>query len=91
MGLPLPKAGVFAHFQADIVSRNIAASAKGVSSKYEFEGDGYCFIELGDSRAGYAKGNFYVKPAPVVKLKNPSRFRHWGKVIFEKWWLWKWF
>jgi sulfide:quinone oxidoreductase len=91
VGLPLPKAGVFAHFQADIVSRNIAASVNGVSSKKEFDGDGYCFIELGDGRAGYAKGNFYAEPGPVVKMKKPSRFRHWGKVLFERWWLRKWF
>jgi sulfide:quinone oxidoreductase len=91
VGLPLPKAGVFAHFQADIVSQNIAASVNGVSSKKEFDGDGYCFIELGDGRAGYAKGNFYAEPSPVVKMKKPSRFRHWGKVLFERWWLRKWF
>jgi sulfide:quinone oxidoreductase len=91
VGLPLPKAGVFAHFQADIVSRNVAAHVRGVSSKKVFDGDGYCFIELGDGRAGYAKGNFYAEPSPVVKLKKPSRFRHWGKVLFERWWLRKWF
>ncbi len=26
-----------------------------------------------------------------VKMKRPSRFRHWVKVRFEKWWLRKWF
>lgn len=91
VGLPLPKAGVFAHFQADVVAHNIAAGIKGVSSKKEFDGKGSCFIELGDGRAGYASGNFYTEPKPTVKLKNPSRFRHWEKVRFEKWWLRKWF
>ena len=91
VGLPLPKAGVFAHFQADVVAHNIAAGIKGVSSKKEFDGKGSCFIELGDGRAGYASGNFYTEPKPMVKLKNPSRFRHWEKVRFEKWWLRKWF
>ena len=91
VGKPLPKAGVFAHFQADIVAYNIAAKIKGESSKKEFDGKGYCFIELGDGRAGYASGNFYKEPKPEVNLKKPSRFWHWGKVLFEKWWLWKWF
>jgi sulfide:quinone oxidoreductase len=91
VGLPLPKAGVFAHFQADVVTHNIVESTKGLTSKKEFDGRGYCFIELGDGRAGYASGNFYAEPKPVVKLKKPSRFRHWEKVRFEKWWLRKWF
>ena len=90
-GKPLPKAGVFAHFQADVIAHNIAAKIKGVSPDKEFNGKGYCFIELGDGRAGFASGNFYAEPEPVVNLKNPSRIWHWGKVLFEKWWLWKWF
>jgi sulfide:quinone oxidoreductase len=91
VGLPLPKAGVFAHLQADAVAHNIAESIKGHTPKKEFDGKGYCFIELGDGRAGYASGNFYAEPNPVVKLKTPSRYRHWGKVLFERWWLRKWF
>lgn len=90
-GKPLPKAGVFAHFQADVIAHNIAAKIKGVSPDKEFNGKGYCFIELGDGTAGYASGNFYAEPEPVVNLKNPSRIWHWGKILFEKWWLWKWF
>ena len=90
-GKPLPKAGVFAHFQADVIAHNIAAKIKGVSPDKEFNGKGYCFIELGDGTAGYASGNFYAEPEPVVNMKNPSRIWHWGKVLFEKWWLWKWF
>jgi hypothetical protein len=27
----------------------------------------------------------------VVNVKKPSVLWHWGKVLFEKWWLWKWF
>lgn len=41
--------------------------------------------------AAYAKGNFYAEPAPVVKMYKPGRLWHWGKVWFEKWWLWRWF
>ena len=91
MGKPLPKAGVFAHFQADVVAHSIEAKIKGISSTKEFDGKGACFIELGGGIAGYASGNFYVEPKPVVDLKKPSRLRHWQKVLFEKWWLRRWF
>jgi len=90
VGKPLPKAGVFAHYQADVVAHNIAAKINGRAKK-EFDGRGSCFLEIGNGKAGYASGNFYTKPKPVVKLRKPSRFWHWGKVVFEKWWLWRWF
>ena len=91
VGKPLPKAGVFAHAQAEVVAHNIAAHIIGSGASKSFNGEGSCFVELGDGKAAFAKGNFYTKPAPVVLLKKPSRFRHWQKVLFEKWWLWKWF
>ncbi|MBI5416727.1 NAD(P)/FAD-dependent oxidoreductase [Candidatus Poribacteria bacterium] len=90
-GRPLPKAGVFAHYQAEVVSHNIIAKINGISSKKEFDGRGYCFIEMGDGIAGYASGNFYADPKPLVNIKKPSGIWHIGKVLFEKWWLWKWF
>jgi glyoxylase-like metal-dependent hydrolase (beta-lactamase superfamily II) len=35
--------------------------------------------------------DFFAEPAPVVKM-YPARWRrHMGKVMFEKFWLWKWF
>ncbi len=90
-GKPLPKAGVFAHLEAEVVARNIAAKIKNQPAVNEFNGDGYCFVELGDGRAGFAKGNFYAEPAPAVSLYRPGRHWHIGKVLFEKWWFWKWF
>jgi len=91
VGKPLPKAGVFAHFQAEVVAQRITSQIEGVIPEKEFDGHGYCFIELGDGRAGYASGNFYNEPKPLVNIKKPSKIWHWGKVLFEKWWLWKWF
>ena len=90
-GKPLPKAGVFAHFEADAAAHNIAQRIKGGYGQKEFPGKGYCFIELGDHRAGYAGGDFYASPAPVVTAYRPSHLWHWGKILFEKWWMWKWF
>ena len=91
VGKPLPKAGIFAHYQADVVSHRIACNIKGITPKMKFDGSGSCFIELGDGRAGYASGNFYVDPKPVVNMKGPSVIWHWGKALLEKWWLWHWF
>ncbi len=89
--LMLPKAGVFAHSQAQVVAHNIAAEIKGMASMKGFDGQGQCFLELGGGKAGYATGNFYGEPAPTIDLRQPGRLWHWGKILFEKYWLWRWF
>jgi sulfide:quinone oxidoreductase len=91
MGKPLPKAGVFAHRQAEIVAANIAALWAGSGVRQTFDGHGECFLETGDGRAGFGTGNFYAEPVPQVALKGPNRFWHWGKVAFEWKWLQGWF
>ena len=90
-GKALPKAGVFAHAEAKTVARRIAAAAAGKTPEAVFNGKGYCWIELGDGRAGFAGGDFYAEPEPRVRMQRPSRPLHWGKVAFEKWWLYHWF
>ena len=90
-GKPLPKAGVFAHFEAEIAAKNIAADINGLKADKKYDGHAYCFLEVGHGKAGFAGGNFYAKPSPLVKMRNPGRIWHWGKVLFEKYWLWKWF
>jgi sulfide:quinone oxidoreductase len=92
-GKALPKAGVFAHAEAKVVARRIAGGANGADGKKSdavFDGKGYCWIELGDGRAGFAGGNFYAEPDPRIKMLRPGRTLHWGKVAFEKWWLHHW-
>jgi sulfide:quinone oxidoreductase len=85
--LMLPKAGVFAHYQAKIVSENIVNEILGKRERTEFTGEGACFIEIGSGMAGYGTGNFYSLPNPKVKMYKPSPFWHLGKVLFEKYWL----
>jgi sulfide:quinone oxidoreductase len=89
-GKALPKAGVFAHAEAKVVARRIAASVTGKSSDAAFDGKGYCWIELGDGRAGFAGGDFFAEPDPRIAMRRPGRTLHWGKVVFEKWWLHRW-
>jgi sulfide:quinone oxidoreductase len=89
-GKALPKAGVFAEGQADVVARNIAALIRGAAPAAAFGGEGACFVEMGDGRAGFATGNFYATPDPIVLLKTPGRRWHWAKVLFERTWFPRW-
>lgn len=91
MGRPLPKAGVFAHFQAETVAHNIAGKIAGQVPDKTFNGEGQCFLESGGGKAGYAGGNFYGSPLPVVKMKKTGYRWHWVKVMFEKYWFYKYF
>lgn len=87
MGRPLPKAGVFAHGQAEVVAHNIACQWTGKGEPRRFEGQGMCFIEAGSGRAGMGRGNFYAEPLPDVRLHQPSLLWHGAKVLYEKYWL----
>lgn len=89
MGRPLPKAGVFAHAQAEVVARNIAHAWTGKGASRQFTGQGMCFIETGDARAGIGKGDFYAEPTPRVDMRTPSLLWHAGKVLYEKYWLYR--
>lgn len=90
-GMMLPKAGVFAHNQAETIAHNIAAAIQGRPQQRRFTGQGYCFIEMGHGAAGLATGNFYADPKPALRMRSPGRLWHWGKVAFERWWLRHWF
>ena len=87
LGKPLPKAGVFAHRQADVVAENIAHEIAGTPAFARFDGHGECFIEIGDGKAGFGGGDFYAEPTPMVALRMPSWRWHLGKVWVEKTWL----
>ena len=91
LGKPLPKAGVFAHGEASVVARNIVRKITGKGKPAQFNGDGDCFIETGDGKAGFGRGNFFGEPLPRVKVHPPARRWHAAKVIFEKDWLRRWF
>jgi sulfide:quinone oxidoreductase len=92
-GKMLPKAGVFAHGQSSVVAHNILSEIKHYGERKEWKGDGSCFIETGFGKAAMAKGNFYAEPDPTVNIRWPriSRAWHWYKILFEKYWLSRWF
>jgi sulfide:quinone oxidoreductase len=87
LGKPLPKAGVFAHREGEVVARNIALAITGKGAPARFDGHGECFIETGDGKAGFGGGDFYAEPKPVVTLSGPSRRSHLAKIWLEKSWL----
>ena len=91
LGKPLPKAGVFAHAEAEVVAKNIVRAITGKGRPAAFDGLGECFIETGDGKAGFGKGDFYAEPVPEMKLHPPGRHWHAAKVLFEKDWLRRWF
>ena len=91
LGMPLPKAGVFAHREGEAVAKTITSQITGKGSPGTYEGDGECFIEVGGGKAGFGRGNFYGDPTPKITLHKPTRYWHAGKVLFEKNWFRQWF
>lgn len=89
-GMILPKAGVFAHAEAEVAAENIARAITGVRGDAEFDGHGSCFVEAGAGRAGMARGAFFASPAPAVTFRAPGRLWHFAKVGFERYWLRRW-
>ena len=87
----LPKAGVFAHRQAEIVSHNIVAEIKGRGTKKAYDGSGECFLMTGGNQAGFVSGKWFAKPHPDIKFYSPNRARYAERVLFEKYWMRQWF
>ena len=89
-GKLLPKAGVFAHAQANVVARRIADELAGRTPTATFSGRGACFLETGNGRAGYATGSFYHPEGPALRLHPPARRWHLAKIVVERYWLTRW-
>lgn len=89
MGRPLPKAGVFAGRQAEVVAKNLAAAWNGQPATARFDGHGMCFLETGNAMAGMGSGNFYAEPLPDVRMRFPNPFWHLSKLLYQKHWLWR--
>jgi sulfide:quinone oxidoreductase len=87
MGRPLPKAGVFAGGQAEVVAKNIASTWRGKPRTARFDGHGMCFVESGGGLAGMGSGNFYAEPLPDVRMRRPSRLWHLAKFLYQEAWL----
>lgn len=87
----LPKAGVFAHGEAEVVANNISVEIRGRGKVKAFDGSGSCFLMTGGAQAAYVKGTWFSTPRPSVKFSAPSRTSYMQRVLFEKYWLRHWF
>ena len=80
----LPKAGVFAEGQAQAVAGAIAADIAGQPLPHGFDGDGFCYVEVGDGMAAYGAGDFYAFPGPRVTLDMPNPQSRKAKEEYER-------
>lgn len=89
-GLPLPKAGLFAEREGEIVADRFASVVRGEPATATFDGSGACFIETGGGRASTISGDFFADP-PAVTLSEPSSELREEKERFEAERLARWF
>ncbi len=87
----LPKAGVFAHGEAEVVAKNLVDRISGKEKKKEWDGKGACFLEVGKGQSAFVKGAFLAKPKPEIEFHMPGKVWHTQKVAFEKYWMHHWF
>ncbi len=87
----LPKAGVFAHGQAEVVAHNIATGIRGRGKRKAYDGGGSCWLMTGGAQAAFVKGTWYTEPHPDIRFHPPSRVLYMQRVLFEKYWMHHWF
>jgi sulfide:quinone oxidoreductase len=74
---------VFAEGQAQVVAAAIAADIKGDEKPRGYDGDGFCYVDVGDGLAAYGAGDFYAYPGPRVRLDMPSKEGRRAKAEYE--------
>src|SRR6266496_3681335 len=94
--IPASKAGSVAHFEAEILTKNILHYIHNEPLTEEFDGHANCFIETGNRRALLIDFNYTHEPVtgsfpfaalgPLGLLKE-SHMNHIGKIAF-KWIYW---
>ncbi len=89
-GQLLPKAGVFAARQGEVVGENLAALLAAGEPAARFDGAGYCFIEVGAGEASMVDGRFFADP-PDIRVVDPAPEHLAAKEAFEREHLLRWF
>ena len=82
----LPKAGVFAQGQAEIVANNMGVSITGRGTNSRWDGTGSCFLDVSRSESAFLRGTFLSNP-PRLEFHPPRRKWHLERVKLEKQWL----
>jgi sulfide:quinone oxidoreductase len=88
--LPTSKAGSVTHFEAEVLSENIARFFSDRELEGGFDGHANCFIETGFRKALLIDFNYETEPAPGhfptafgLPLLRESRLNHLGKLAFQ--------
>lgn len=93
---PSSKAGSVAHFQADVLEKNILNFINNEPLSASFDGHSNCYIETGFGKGILIDFNYVTEPLPGVypfpvvgpfSLLKETRLNHWGKLLF-KWIYW---
>lgn len=85
----LPKAGVFAKGQAEVVANNIAVSLTGQGEQKHWDGKGECFLEVNRGESAFLRGTFLSNP-PRLEFHPPRRKWHLEKLRLERRWMSDW-
>ena len=88
--LPTSKAGSVTHFEAEILTENIARFLAGDELEAGYDGHANCFIETGFHKALLIDFNYETEPLPGhfpaaigLPLLRESRLNHVGKLLFQ--------
>jgi sulfide:quinone oxidoreductase len=79
----IPKAGIFAEGEAKVVAQQIIDDITNKSNNTKFDGKGFCFMEIGNKKAGYIDADFYNEAGPTTRLEPPSEESYQKKWDFE--------
>ncbi len=92
--LPTSKAGSVTHFEAEVLTENIARYFRDEELAPRFDGHANCFIETGFHKALLIDFNYETEPLPGhfptaigLPLLRESRLNHLGKLLFQ-WLYW---
>lgn len=94
--LPSSKAGSVAHFESEILFKNLLSVIKGEPMTASFDGHANCFIESGAGKGLLIDFNYNVEPLPgkfpipgigPFSLLKETRINHLGKIAF-RWLYW---
>ena len=88
--LAVPKAGIFAEGQGEMVAENIVSVMSGETGSLLYTGQGGCFIESGRNTASVIDVDMFGGRTPVTRLSEPTRQNLQSKLDFEKQRLQKW-
>jgi sulfide:quinone oxidoreductase len=88
--LPTSKAGSVTHFEAEVLTENVARYFAGEELEAGFDGHANCFIETGFHKALLIDFNYETEPLPGhfptafgLPLLRESRLNHLGKLAFQ--------